>query len=149
MPYARQYGNLKQLGIVPGTERKRIPSSSVEGVAIAVVEASSLSPHGSASVPVFSRVLDMPYSTVRRILRRILNIYPYKIKSVHLLQDGDSEVRTIFALEFLRSNGHVNILNCRIWVAEKPHSIQEHPLHPDKITVWCGFMATFIIGPYF
>ncbi|GBO08863.1 hypothetical protein AVEN_158168-1 [Araneus ventricosus] len=139
-------------------------------MSIAVVEASSLSPHGSASVPVFSRVLDMPYSTVRRILRRILNFYPYKIKSVHLLQDGDSEVRTTFALEFLARmvvdvtwpwnilwsddshfciNGHVNILNCRIWVAENPHSIQEHPLDPDKVTVWCGFMATFIIEPYF
>ncbi|GBN35044.1 hypothetical protein AVEN_84179-1 [Araneus ventricosus] len=46
-------------------------------------------------------------------------------------------------------NGHVNILNCRIWAAENPHTIQEQPLHSDNVTVWCGFMATFIIGPYF
>ncbi|GBO39959.1 hypothetical protein AVEN_107801-1 [Araneus ventricosus] len=35
-----------QLGIVPGRGRKQIPSSSVEDVAPAVVEASSQSPHG-------------------------------------------------------------------------------------------------------
>ncbi|GBN56346.1 hypothetical protein AVEN_11436-1 [Araneus ventricosus] len=73
-----------QLGILPVRGRKQIASSSFEDVATAVFEASNQSPHGSASVLVFSRVLDMPYSTVR-ILRRILNFYPYKIKPVHLL----------------------------------------------------------------
>ncbi|GBL73710.1 hypothetical protein AVEN_230699-1 [Araneus ventricosus] len=73
-----------QLAILPGRGRKQIPSSSVEDVATAVVEASSQSPHGSVSVPVISRVLDMSYSTVQKILRRILNFYPYKIKPVHL-----------------------------------------------------------------
>ncbi|GBL72540.1 hypothetical protein AVEN_127816-1 [Araneus ventricosus] len=59
-----------QLGILLGRLRKEIPSSSVEDVATAVVEASSQSPHGSVSVPVVSRVLDMSYSNVRKILRR-------------------------------------------------------------------------------
>ncbi|GBN97942.1 hypothetical protein AVEN_72147-1 [Araneus ventricosus] len=77
-----------QLDILPGRGRKQIPSSSVEDVATAVVEASSQSPRGSVSVPVVSRVLDMMFSTVRKILRRILNFYPYKIKPVHLLQEG-------------------------------------------------------------
>ncbi|GBL99027.1 hypothetical protein AVEN_227535-1 [Araneus ventricosus] len=90
-----------QLGILPGRGRKQIPSSSVEDVATVVIETSSQSPHGSVSVPVVSRVLDMSYSTVGKILRRILNFYSYKIKPVHLLQDGDSEVLTNFALEFL------------------------------------------------
>ncbi|GBL93870.1 hypothetical protein AVEN_153630-1 [Araneus ventricosus] len=119
--------------------------SSVKDVATAVVEASSNSPHISVSVPVVSRVLDMPYSTVRKILRRILNFYPYKIKPVRLLRNADSEVRTTFALEFLARmvvdvtwpwnilwsdeahfclNGHVNTHNCRICAAENPHAIQ-------------------------
>ncbi|GBM41325.1 hypothetical protein AVEN_241484-1 [Araneus ventricosus] len=157
-----------QPGILPGRGRKQIPSSSVEDVVIVVVEDNSQSPHGSVSVPVVSRVLDMPYSTVRKILRRILYIYPYKIKPVHQLQDGDSEVRTTFALEFLARmvvdvtwpwnilwsdkahfflNGHVNTRSCLIWVAENPQAIQEQPLHPDKVTVW--YTATFVIGPYF
>ncbi|GBM85277.1 hypothetical protein AVEN_84104-1 [Araneus ventricosus] len=54
-----------QLGILPGRGRKRSPSSSVEEMATAVVEASSQSPHGSVSVPVVSRVLDMLHSAVR------------------------------------------------------------------------------------
>ncbi|GBM09990.1 hypothetical protein AVEN_23983-1 [Araneus ventricosus] len=114
----------------------------------------------------------MPYSTVRKILRPILDFYPYKIKPVHvhLLQDGDSQLRTTFALEFLvrivvdviwswnilwsdkahlSLNGHVNTHNCRIWATENPHAIQEQPLHSEKVTIWCGFTATFIIGPYF
>ncbi|GBO22421.1 hypothetical protein AVEN_37093-1 [Araneus ventricosus] len=41
-----------QLGILPGREQKQIPSSRVEDVAIAVVEASSQSPHGSVSAPI-------------------------------------------------------------------------------------------------
>ncbi|GBM28530.1 hypothetical protein AVEN_70129-1 [Araneus ventricosus] len=85
-----------QLGIRRG--RKQIPSSSVEDADTAVFEARSQSPHGSVSMAVVSRVLDTPYSAVRKILRRILNFYLYKIKPVHLLQDGDSEVRITFAL---------------------------------------------------
>lgn len=113
----------------------RIPSSSVEDVATAVVDASNQSPHGNVSVPVVSLVLDIPYSTVRKILRRILHFYPFKIKPVHQLQAGDSEVRKTFALQFLARmevdvtwpwnilwsdeahffvNGQVNTHNCRI-----------------------------------
>ena len=50
----------KQLRILHGRGRKRIPSSSVENVATAVVEGSSQSPRGNMSVPVVSRILDMP-----------------------------------------------------------------------------------------
>ncbi|GBN91527.1 hypothetical protein AVEN_81824-1 [Araneus ventricosus] len=67
-----------QLGILPGRGRKQIQSSSVEDENTAVVEARRQSPHGSVSVPVGSRVLEIPYSTVREILRRVLNFYPTK-----------------------------------------------------------------------
>ncbi|GBL84602.1 hypothetical protein AVEN_191068-1 [Araneus ventricosus] len=97
----QKFETTEQLGILPGRGRKQIPSSSVEDVNTEVVEAISQSPHGSVSVPFVSRVLDMPYSTVRKLLLWILNFYPYKIKLMHLLQEGDSEVRTTFALEFL------------------------------------------------
>ncbi|GFX97740.1 uncharacterized protein TNCV_3066271 [Trichonephila clavipes] len=32
--------------------------------------------------------LDMPYSTMRKILRRICHFYPNKVKTVHQLKDG-------------------------------------------------------------
>lgn len=46
-------------------------------------------------------VLYMPYSTVQNVLRRILNFYLYKIKPLLSLQDGETEVRKTFALQFL------------------------------------------------
>ncbi|GBN37135.1 hypothetical protein AVEN_132367-1 [Araneus ventricosus] len=143
-----------KLGILPCRGRKQIPSSSIEDMATPLIEASSQSTHESVSVTVVSRVLDMKYFTVRKILRRILNFYPYKIKPVHLLQDEDSEVRATFALEFLARmvvdvtcpwnivwsdethfclNKHINTYNCQIWAAEDPHAVQEQPLHPDKV----------------
>ncbi|GBM56328.1 hypothetical protein AVEN_60310-1 [Araneus ventricosus] len=99
----QKFETARQLGILPGRGRKQIPSSSVEDVATAVVEACGQSPHAS---------------------------------------DGDSGVRTTFALELLARivvdvtwscdilwsdeahfclNGHVNTHNCRIWAAENPH----------------------------
>ena len=90
-----------QLGILPGRGRKRIPSSSFENVATAVVKTSSQSPYGDVSVSVVSRVLDMPYSTVRKIFRRILHFDPYIIKPVHQLQAGG--IQTFVKLLHLNS----------------------------------------------
>ncbi|GBM84745.1 hypothetical protein AVEN_64886-1 [Araneus ventricosus] len=99
-----------------------------------------------------------------------LIFYHHKIKPVHLLQDRDSEVRTTFELKSLARmvvdvtwpwnilwsdgahfclNGHFNTHKCQIVSAENPHTIHEKPLHSDKVIVWCGFKAAFIIGPYF
>ncbi|GBM45234.1 hypothetical protein AVEN_63841-1 [Araneus ventricosus] len=115
---------------------EKVEDESKSRLLTSFVEASSQSLQGSVSVPVVSRVLDMSYSTVQKILRRILNLYPYNFKPVHLLQDGDSEVRATFALQFLARmvvdvswpwnilwsdevhfclNVHVNTHNCRIW----------------------------------
>ncbi|GFV35673.1 uncharacterized protein TNCV_1892831 [Trichonephila clavipes] len=46
-------------------------------------------------------------------------------------------------------SGTVNTHNCRIWDTENPRTFQEIPLHSQKVTVWCGFTATFILGPFF
>ena len=45
--------------------------------------------------------------------------------------------------------GYVNKQNCRIWGSENPKMIFEKPLYPQRVTVWCGFWAGGIIGPYF
>ena len=39
--------------------------------------------------------------------------------------------------------------NCQIWSAENPPVIHEKPLHAQQATVWCGFWAGGVIGPYF
>ncbi|GBL89158.1 hypothetical protein AVEN_255278-1 [Araneus ventricosus] len=45
--------------------------------------------------------------------------------------------------------GSVNTQNCRIWARENPFQMQPLPLHSQNVTVWYGFTAAFIIGPFF
>ncbi|XP_075156366.1 uncharacterized protein LOC142229669 [Haematobia irritans] len=45
-------------------------------------------------------------------------------------------------------SGFVNKQNCRIWANENPRVIVEKPIHPQRVTVWCGLWAGGIIGPY-
>ena len=42
----------------------------------------------------------------------------------------------------------VNKQDGRIWGSENPKMIIEKPLYPQHVTVWCGFWAGGIIGPY-
>lgn len=117
-----------------------------------------------------SQELGLSQTTTWRILRRDLGLHPYKIQLTQGLKVNDHRQRRVFAewaLEHLETdpdfhrkiifsdeahfwmNGYVNKQNCRIWDDTNPHKIQERPMHPEKVTVWCGFWAGGVIGPYF
>ncbi|GFT87757.1 uncharacterized protein TNCV_4001031 [Trichonephila clavipes] len=124
----------------------------------------------STSVRLVAEALDLPRSTVQKIMRNILRYYPYKLQLVQELLPRDFETRHLFSLQFLARlevdtecpwnilwtdeahfhlDGSVNTHNCRIWESDNSHSTLQVPLHSPKVTVWCGFSATFILGPYF
>ncbi|GFV10744.1 DUF4817 domain-containing protein [Trichonephila clavipes] len=46
-------------------------------------------------------------------------------------------------------HGDVNNHNCHIWSTSNPREYTQKPLHSPKVTAWCGFTVSFIIGPFF
>lgn len=117
-----------------------------------------------------SQHLSISVTSLWRILRKDLGLHPYKIKLTHELKpldhlkrrrfvnwaeeqlenDPDFHRKIIFSDEaHFWLNGFVNKQNMRYWSGSNSHVIHEAPLHPEKITVWCGLHAGGVIGPYF
>ena len=123
----------------------------------------------SQSITRRSQELEISRTSLWRILRKDLSLYPYKIQLTQELKPQDHARRRTFAdwvlerqeidpnfcdkvifsdeAHFLLS-GSVNKQNCRIWGDSNPEQYHELPLHPEKLTVWSGFHSGGIIGPY-
>ncbi|GFS79300.1 DUF4817 domain-containing protein [Trichonephila clavipes] len=76
----------------PYLKEARAPCIAVEMEAIAPEAAS-----GTSSSHEAARRLGLPPSSVRNILRRILQLYPYKLQSCHELLPADTAQREAFA----------------------------------------------------
>jgi hypothetical protein len=64
--------------------------------------------------------------------------------------DGNFSQKIIFSDEaHFQLDGCVNTRNCPIWSAGNPRVIREKPLQVQRATLWCGFWAGEVIGPYF
>ena len=121
-----------------------------------------------ASERCVSRVLYLPNLTARKILRSVLNMFPFQFQGVQILEAIDNQLRLDFANKFLicydeDSNwplsilrtdeahftltGNVNSKNCIYWADNNLHDVFASPLHDVKVTVWFGITSTFIIGP--
>ena len=116
-----------------------------------------------------SSELNIPATSLHRILRKNLGLFPYKIQVVQELKARDHEQRLIFAETMLEKlnqqnfldtlmmtdeahfvlNGFVNKQNYRFWGSSNPQMMFQTPLHPERCTVWCGITSTKIFGPYF
>ncbi|MGC8825361.1 MAG: hypothetical protein ACP5PZ_12360, partial [Bacteroidales bacterium] len=56
-----------------------------------------------------------------------------------LINDVDFAKKIIFSNEaHFHIGGYVNKQNCHIWGSENPHEVLEKPMHPLRVTVWCG-----------
>ena len=56
---------------------------------------------------------------------------------------------TLQAKHHNNNHGYVNKQNCRFRSEDQPGELQKLPIHSEKVTIWCGFWASGIIGPYF
>ena len=112
-------------------------------------------------------------STVQRILKDDLKLFPYKIQIVPKLTPSNKKNRDEFAHQIcdkmelkgrkklnIRSihftdeahfllSGHVNKQNMRIWGEENPHASVEKLQSREKCTVWAAVTDKKVIGPYF
>ena len=72
-------------------------------------------------------------------------------KLTELLTDDPDFMKKIIMTDeaHFHLSGYVNKQNFRIWGTENPRVIQQRPLHPLRVTVWCGISADKIYGPYF
>lgn len=136
---------------------------------IAAVE-DSVADDPNTSIRHRAQELGLTYSSTWNILHKDLALKAYKIKLVQKLEWHDHPRRRTFAnwaLDKLKAdphfyrkiifsdeahfwlNGYVNKQNMRYWDKEQPQQVLETPLHPEKITVWCGLHAEGVLGPYF
>ncbi|GFW14704.1 uncharacterized protein TNCV_1561671 [Trichonephila clavipes] len=148
----------------PCLKEARAPCIAVEMEAIASEAAS-----GTSSAREATGLLGLPLSSVHNILRRILLQYPNKSQSCHELcqqipQSGkhlprgpskmEQDPTWVFYILWAEEahfslHGDVNNHNCRIWVTSNPREYTQKPLYSPKVTAWCGFTGSFIIGPFF
>lgn len=117
-----------------------------------------------------SQRLQIKRTSLRTIMSDQLNLFPYKIQIYQALTLVDFQRRLDFANQVipLLENGtidleklwfsdeahfylagYVNKQNFRHWGTENPHLVVACPLHPERVTVWCGLCAKGIIGPIF
>ncbi|GFX59907.1 uncharacterized protein TNCV_4984201 [Trichonephila clavipes] len=158
------------LNVRSGRGKKPVSTEAIEKVALQVEEDKSSNVLASTSVCRVAEALDLPRSTVQKIMRNILRYYPYKLQFVQELLPHDFETRHLFSLQFLARlevdpewpwnilwtdeahfhlDGLENTHNCRIWETDNPHSTLRVPLHSPKVTVWCGFSRLLFLARIF
>ncbi|GFT35427.1 uncharacterized protein TNCV_922461 [Trichonephila clavipes] len=89
------------LNVRSGRGKKSVCAEAIEKVALQVEEDKSSNVLVSTSVHRVAEALDLPRSTVQKIMRNFLRYYPYKLQFVQELLPHDFETRHLFSLQFL------------------------------------------------
>lgn len=158
-----QYGNV---GDVKRVGRPR-SGRSIDNIQLV---RKSVSDNPETSTRRRSKELSIQRGTIRQILKEDLLLYPYKIQLVQKIYPSDLKLRFEYSRavlnlvandqSFLENfmmtdeahfhlSGFVNKQNYRFWGTENPRNVQQHLLHPLRVTVWCGITSSMIYGPYF
>ncbi|KAL2732536.1 uncharacterized protein V1477_014777 [Vespula maculifrons] len=159
----------QQQGTVSDLPRSGRPRSVFTNANIQRVEESVLEEPGTSTRRRSSQ-LELSRTSLRRISRHLLLLFPYKIQLVQDLHLDDYKSRLNFSIRFqqlvkeeddflnrlimsdqadFHLDGIINKENCVFWGAVNPTAIRDYQLHPIKCTVWCGLTSDCVIGPFF
>ncbi|KAA3669775.1 uncharacterized protein DEA37_0011692 [Paragonimus westermani] len=159
----------EETGSVADRKRSGRPSAdegTVEKVSKVLEQTSAQSSLGSTSVRRISDECGISKTSVHRIMRNFLHLFPYKLQLLQALQPTDKPQRVAFAEWLLADrdkiphilwsdeanfslDGTVNTHNCRIWSQCKPDQCLTESLHSPKLCVWMGFSSQFGLQPFF
>lgn len=143
--------------------KPRVDGETVERVNNAI----SRSPQ--ASTRRLSRELDIPRSTVWKILRFVLKKRAYHIQVLHKLDDEDNACRQAMCMDLVEAVNNDNLLgnilfsdearfhvcglvnkhNCRVWASEQPNVTIEWERNTPCVNVWLGLTQNKCYGPFF
>lgn len=143
----------------PSLEKERIPEIQ-----------DSITKSPTKSVRRLASQIGTTKTSVHRVVRNVLCLYPHKTSMFHALNEWDYANRLLFS-EWLLSvideepdflnkiywsneawfhlSGHVNSQNSRTWSSENPHNFLESPLHCKKIGVWAAMSPNRIFFGFF
>ena len=113
--------------------------------------------------------LGIPQTTVWRVLKKRLQLKPYRLQLVQALKNNDYLRRMEFCNQMLQMeddenfcsllifsdeatfhlNGKVNRHNVRIWGTENPHEIIQYERDSPKVNVFCAVSCNKVYGPFF
>lgn len=117
-----------------------------------------------------SRKLQLPTTTIWRVLRRRLVMKPYKLHLLQALRLDDKRKRVAFCDEIhngidndntfatrivfsdeatFHLSGKVNKHNVRIWGLQNPHAHIEYVWDSPKVNVFCAISHSSVYGPFF
>ena len=112
-----------------------------------------------------SQELGLSRSSVHRILKNDLQLYPYRIqikqtltqndmaKRVEMCQWFESKIEVLQNVWFsdeahFSPSGHVNSKNSVFWGSQAPQEVLQRPLHSVKGTAWVAILKHGINGPF-
>lgn len=151
---------------MPKSGRPNLQEKRASFVKTALEQLQSENSHGIASSSQVAVTCAVPRASCYRILRRSLNLYPYRIQTSQKLSETNKKSRIEFANFILNGgidlesiiwsdesyfsiSGQVYRHNSIIWGTERPKITYEIDRHSPKICVWFAYSAKFRLTPFF
>lgn len=147
-----------------GRRRSSRTEENVEEVSLFNIENPTISTRKA------SEQLNIPRTSLRRLLKVDLKLKPYRPTLVQALNEDDADRRNQFCEIFLaqlhdeplltekiiwtdestfKLNGIVNRHNCVYWADKNPKILMEQHLNEPGVCVWAGISCSGVIGPFF